>query len=74
MSGAGKLVSPGTDMLMRGLAFAVGALLTMNYYGMGGATGYTSLANLVPALVIGVIGLLIEVYLPRAEYYVESQL
>lgn len=64
------LVSPGTDMLFRGLAFTAVALLTHNYYD---AAGLMSLAWIVPALVIGVGCLLVEMYLPRAEYYVESQ-
>jgi hypothetical protein len=64
-------MSPGMDMLVRGLAFTAVALLTANYYS---AAGLLSMGGIVPALVIGVGCLLVEMYLPRAEYYVESQM
>lgn len=70
---SGIVSSPGTDMIIRGLALAAGALLVLNFYGVGGASGLLSLNNVMPAAVIGLLSLLIEVYLPKAEYYVESQ-
>jgi hypothetical protein len=65
-------MSPGMDMLFRGLAFAGAALIVGNYYRSGSGNLFDT-GGFMPALVIGVACLLIEMYLPRAEYYIESQ-
>jgi hypothetical protein len=72
MSGLLYQVSPGTSMAVRGLAISLGALVVMNYFGLGGAASIMSTINVVPALVIGIVALLIELYLPNVESYVES--
>ncbi len=74
MSGLLYQYSPGTGMAVRGLAISLGALITMNYFGLGGAGSILSTINVVPALVIGVLSLLIGIYLPNLETYVESNI
>lgn len=72
-SGSGMIISPGTDMLIRGLVVSGIALLVLNYYGLGGAASLTSTSNAMPAVLIGALTLATEMYLPRVEYWVESQ-
>lgn len=68
---SGNLISPSTDTAVRGLAIAGMALLVLNYFA---ARSLFDAGPLIPALVIGVGSILIETFLPRAEYLVESNL
>jgi hypothetical protein len=64
------LTSPGTEMIIQGVVMTVGTMGILNYFQ---SLPLLSMQFLVPSISIGVLMYLVQMYLPSAEYYIESQ-